>query len=90
MNAFDSIKKAMKDNNLIIGYNRSIKALKTSKAELIILANNTPARILSEVKSAAKVANIPIEVIDKSNVELGATCKKPFSVSIVSVLREKK
>ena len=90
MNTLDKIKKALKDGNITLGYNSSVKALRTGKAELIVLANNSPEHVVSEVKSLAKVASVPLEIFDKSNVELGATCKKPFGVSIVAVTREKK
>ncbi|VVB76498.1 50S ribosomal protein L30e [Candidatus Tiddalikarchaeum anstoanum] len=90
MNTIDRIKKAIKEGNFKIGYNTTVKALKNGKAELVVIANNAPEGVKKEIENLGKVAKSEVEVFEKSNIELGATCKKPFGVMLVAVTREKK
>ena len=43
-----------------------------------------------DVKHLANISAIECVDFDKTNIELGATCKKPFGVMIVSIRRGKK
>lgn len=90
MDAIERVKKALKSKTLTIGYNTTIRALRTGKAELVVIANNTPASTEKEIEHLAKVAGTELSKFEKSNLELGAACKKPFGVMIVAVTREKK
>ncbi|MFH8086291.1 MAG: ribosomal L7Ae/L30e/S12e/Gadd45 family protein [Candidatus Aenigmatarchaeota archaeon] len=78
------IQDAIKDKKAIIGYRKSIKYLKLNKAELIILAENSPEKIKKEIEHIAKIENIKLETV-KGSKELGVMCGKPFPVTTVVI-----
>lgn len=90
MNTIDKLKKAIKEKTLVIGLNSTVKSIKKKLVELVVLANNTPLHVREEIKHLSSVSEIELVEFDKSNIELGATCKKPFGVMIVSIKRGKK
>ncbi|MFH7860553.1 MAG: ribosomal L7Ae/L30e/S12e/Gadd45 family protein, partial [Candidatus Aenigmatarchaeota archaeon] len=75
MSLAKTIQDAIKSKKAIIGYRESIKYLKLNKAELIILAENSPEKIKKEIEHIAKIANIKLETVKESK-ELGVMCGK--------------
>ncbi|MEM5794448.1 MAG: ribosomal L7Ae/L30e/S12e/Gadd45 family protein [Candidatus Aenigmatarchaeota archaeon] len=84
MSLAKTIQDAIKSKKAIIGYRESIKYLKLNKAELIILAENSPEKIKKEIEHIAKIANIKLETVKESK-ELGVMCGKPFPVTTVVI-----
>ncbi|MEM5843647.1 MAG: ribosomal L7Ae/L30e/S12e/Gadd45 family protein [Candidatus Aenigmatarchaeota archaeon] len=78
------IQDAIKSKKAIIGYRESIKYLKLNRAELIILAENSPEKIKKEIEHIAKIGNIKLETVKESK-ELGIICGKPFPVTTVVI-----
>ncbi len=67
------------------GINRTIKATKLGRVQLIILAKNCPAEKKSQIEYYAKLANIPIVEFSGSGYDLGALCGRGHVVSAISV-----
>ncbi|MCS7105797.1 MAG: ribosomal L7Ae/L30e/S12e/Gadd45 family protein [Candidatus Aenigmarchaeota archaeon] len=84
MNLAKVIQDAIKTNKAIVGYRESIKHLKLNRAELIVLAKNSPEKIKKEIEHIAKVENIKLEIVEESK-ELGVMCGKPFPVTVVVI-----
>ena len=85
MNTIDAIKKAMKDKTLIVGQKSTIRNVKNKKVKLVVVAKNAPKNVKEEIENLCKIASIEYVNSDKDNLELGATCRKPFGVSILSI-----
>ena len=85
MNAIDKIKKAMGNEKLIIGERATLRQLRKNQTNIVIVANNTPSIKIKELKSLCNINKIDFEIIEKDNVELGVTCRKPFGVSVLSI-----
>ena len=83
MNTIDAIKKSMKSKTLVIGYNSTVRLLKNNKLSLVVIAKNAPEHVKDELKSLSKINNIDFVESDKSNIELGATCRKTFGVMVL-------
>lgn len=81
----DEIQSAVKSENAIIGLRESMRALKTGSAKSVIVANNIPEEIDSEIKHNAEMAKIKIETFDGSSKDLGTACGKPFPVSVMVI-----
>ncbi len=82
------IKNAVKENKVILGYNRTIKEIKTKKPKLVVYANNIPKDKLENIIHNTKLAKIDVEKYPDDSVNLGLVCGKPFSVSVLVIKRE--
>ncbi len=81
------INKAMEEGKLIVGKDRTVKYLKNGKVKIVVLASNVPKDILLEIKHNAKISNADVVKYEGDNKELGALCRKPFLVTVVSILK---
>jgi len=82
------IKNAIKENRVVLGYDRTIKEIKTKKPKLVIYANNIPKDKLKNIIYNTKIAKIDVEKYPDDNVNLGLVCGKPFPVSVLVIKRE--
>ena len=57
------------------------KAVKAGKAQLVIVSRNCPSKALT-----AGDIGVKVHVYEGNNMELGALCGKPFSVSALAVI----
>lgn len=85
--AISEIKKALKEGKAIIGTERTLKDLKLGKVSKIYLTSNCPEDVEEDVKYYSKLAKVEVVKLKQPNDELGALCKKPFSVSVLSVVK---
>lgn len=81
--------KALSEKKLVIGYNKSLKMLKLGKLKQVICANNTSSRVKEIINNNSNINGVTVEEYKKNNVELGTLCKKPFPITVVSILKEK-
>ena len=75
-----ALKSAITTGQVEFGVGQTEKAVKSGKAQMIILARNCQSDLL---KSETKVK---VHVYEGNNMELGALCGKPFSVSALAVI----
>jgi len=80
------IRQAVTTGKVILGPDKSLKALKLGQARLVILALNCREVVRADVEHYAKLADIPIHVYHGDSTELGLACGKPFLVSVMTVL----
>jgi len=80
-----SIKDAIKNDRVILGYDRTIKEIKTKKPKMVVYANNIPKNRLKNIIHNTKLTEIDTEEYPGDNVSLGLICGKPFSVSILVI-----
>lgn len=81
----EEIQSAVKTNNAILGYRRSIKFLKLNKPKLIVMSNNVPQEIKSEIEHVSKLSDSKFEVFGGNSKDLGTFCGKPFPVSVLAI-----
>ena len=84
----DEIKANLKGSRLILGTDRTIKNLKSGKISKVFLSGNCSERVRSDIGYYGKIGSCPVEMLDVPNEELGLLCKKPFSVSVVGLLKQ--
>ncbi len=75
-----ALKAAITTGRVEFGVDQTEKAVREGKAQMIILAENCPSRVLmggTDVKT---------HLYEGNNMELGALCGKPFSVSALAVI----
>lgn len=75
-----ALRKALDTGRVVLGVRQARRAVRGREARLVITARNCPDEFLKTQKE------VPLEEFPGTNVELGAACGKPFSVSAVAVL----
>ncbi|MBI2542530.1 ribosomal L7Ae/L30e/S12e/Gadd45 family protein [Candidatus Woesearchaeota archaeon] len=83
------IKKMMKSGGVIIGTEKTVKSLKLGKIQKILLSSNCPAQVEKDISYYAGLSGTELHKIDYPNDELGVICKKPFSISVLALLKTK-
>ena len=81
------IKKLIKAKKVIIGTGRTIKSLKLGKVDKVILSSNCADRTINDIDYYADLSKTETIRVRYPNDELGVICKKPFSVSVLSILK---
>ncbi|MDA7464596.1 50S ribosomal protein L30e [Candidatus Poseidonia alphae] len=80
------IQLVMKSGKAALGYKTVIKALRTTKAKLVLISSNTPPLRKSEIEYYALLAKCQVHHYSGNNSELGTACGKFFRVGCMSVL----
>lgn len=79
------IQLVMKSGKTTLGYKTSVKALRSSKAKMVIISSNLPPLRKSEVEYYAMLAKCQVHHFSGNNSDLGTACGKFFRVSMVAI-----
>lgn len=82
------IRSNLKGNHILIGTNLTLKNLKLGTVSKVFLSANCPNSVKQDVDNYCRISNCSSELLDIPNEELGVVCKKPFSVSVVGLLKK--
>lgn len=83
----DEIKKNLEKGNLIFGTQMTMKSLKLGNVEKVFVTKNCPAEVKKDVMSYSNIGKFEVVELESTNEELGVICKKPFSISVIGLLR---
>ena len=81
------LKKIVKAGNVILGTEKAVKSLRLGKVEKIMLSSNCPAGIENDITYYAGLTETEVHKLDFPNDELGIICKKPFSISVLAIVK---
>ena len=81
------IKKLIKAKKVIIGTQRTVKSLRLGKVDKVLLSSNCAEQAVNDINYYAGLSKAEIIMVRYPNDELGVICKKPFSVSVLSILK---
>lgn len=81
------IKKLLKEKKLVIGTERTLKNLKLGRVDKVILTSNCPEKIQKDIEYYAGLGKAESIKIKYPNEELGIMCRKPFAISVLSILK---
>jgi large subunit ribosomal protein L30e len=84
----EDIKKIIKKGNFIIGSDAGLKNLKLGKTEKVYLASNCSEETKKEVERLARIGKADVILLGIPNDDFGVLCKKPFSISMLSVMKK--
>jgi len=76
----------MKSGKVCLGYKQTLKTLRQGRSKLVIIANNTPPLVRSEVEYYAMLCKAGVHHYTGSNIELGTACGKFFRVGTLSII----
>ena len=80
------IKLVMKSGKAVLGYKASLKALRKTKAKMVLISSNCPPLRKSEVEYLAMLAKTQVHHYTGDNSALGTACGKLFNCSILSII----
>ncbi len=80
------VAQAVSTGKVIMGTDKSLKALKRGQAKLAIVSSNCARETLEDVKHYTKLSGVQLHVFDGDSTSLGLACGKPFSVDMLVVL----
>ena len=69
-----------------MGYKQTLKSLRAGKAQLVLVADNTPPLRKSEIEYYAMLAKTTVHHFKGNNVELGTACGRLYRVSTMSIV----
>lgn len=76
-----AIKAAATTGKVVYGVQQAEKAINSGDAKIVIIASNCPSEFLQSGNHNTKVYKY-----EGTNMDLGALCGKPFSVSALAVI----
>jgi len=79
------IRKLVKAGNFIVGTERAIKNLKLGKVDKVIVSSNCPEKVIADLERYASLSKAETFRAAYPNEELGVICKKPYSISVLSI-----
>jgi len=83
------IKKNLKEGKLVMGASETLKGLRTGEFSKIYLAANCPEELREDIKHHASFTDVEIIETDIPNDELGDICKKPFSIAVMGMTKQR-
>jgi large subunit ribosomal protein L30e len=83
----DEISKNLQSKKLVIGTDRTIKSLKLGKLKKVFASANVPADLMADLEHYTNIAKTELVKLDVPSDDLGTLCKKPFSISVLGLLK---
>ncbi len=80
------IRKAIDTGKVILGTDKSMVALKSGEAKLVIYAANSKKDAVEDLLHYASLASISTMEYKGTGVDLGMVCGKPFIVSMLTII----
>ena len=81
------IKSTLKDGKVVLGTEQTIKLIKQDNLKKVFLSSNCKKDIKADLQKYAKISKVELVDVSVPNRELGVVCKKPFSISVIGVLK---
>ena len=82
------LKKLADAGKLVLGTARTLKQLKTGKAQKVYLAKNCSKTAREDVQHYASLGRVEVTELEMLGDELGAACRKQFSITVLSIAKE--
>ncbi|MBS3101545.1 ribosomal L7Ae/L30e/S12e/Gadd45 family protein [Candidatus Woesearchaeota archaeon] len=82
------IKKMIKSGNVVIGTERAVKNIRLKRVQKVLVSSNCPPRLEKEISHYASLSGAEFHKLDYPNDELSVICRKPFSISVLALLKK--
>jgi large subunit ribosomal protein L30e len=80
------LRQAVSTGKVILGLDKTVKAVRSGKAKLAILASNCPPGLRGDVERYARLADVSVHIYQGDSASLGLACGKPFLVSAMAII----
>ncbi len=85
--SIEELKRLIKSDKAVLGTGRTLKLLKTGHAEQVFLSSNCPEHVKKDIEYYASISGTPVISLKYPNEEVGIFCKKPYPVSVLSIVQ---
>ncbi|MBW2968326.1 ribosomal L7Ae/L30e/S12e/Gadd45 family protein [Candidatus Woesearchaeota archaeon] len=82
------IKKLVKEDRLIMGTERTVKALREGTVEKIFLASNCSEDVRESITHYAEISGAEVVDAGLQNDELGDICKRPHPIAVLGLVKQ--
>ena len=79
------LKLVVKSGKFCLGLQQTLNTLRRGKSQLVLISNNCPALMRSQVEYYAHLAGVGVHHYKGSNIELGTACGQFFRVGVMSI-----
>jgi large subunit ribosomal protein L30e len=80
-----AISTAVKTGKVVLGAESAVKNAQTGKAKLIVVSANCPTKVRGDIEYYAELSGVKVMVYEGTSIDLGMVCKRPFTVSALTV-----
>ncbi|MCK4714287.1 MAG: ribosomal L7Ae/L30e/S12e/Gadd45 family protein [Candidatus Aenigmarchaeota archaeon] len=87
--AKEVILSAIKGGKAVIGLASTIKAIVAGRVSAVFVSADCPPDIRQTLEDCAEIKEVPIDVFPGDSRELSTVCKKPFNITVISVVEKK-
>ena len=84
----ETIKKAFEGGTIILGAEETTKALRSGEVAKVYVAQNISVPMEQDIRSLCEVGNTSLVKLPYPSDEVGMTCRKPFSVSVLGIKKD--
>ncbi len=84
------IKKLLKSKEIVIGFERTVRNLRNGSVKKVFVASNCSEKARDDVERYCRIGGAEFVELGYPDEELGVVCKKPFSISVISILKGEK
>ena len=81
--SLEDLKKALKEKTITFGTDKTLKMLRNGTVKKVFLSSNCTKEIEDTINNYAKLNKVEIIKLKQQSDEIGLTCKKPFSISVL-------
>jgi len=81
------IRSLLADNKLVIGAERTLKMLRLGRLRQVYLSANCADSTKEDIMHYSKLGGVKVKELAYPGSELGVVCKKPYSISVLGVLK---
>ncbi len=80
--SLENLKSLVKEKKIIVGSDETIKAIRNGTAKEVFISSNCSEELKERLIKYCKLSKCEINILKDDSKELGAICKKPFSINI--------
>lgn len=81
------IRGLLAENKLVIGTERTLKMLRLGKLKQVYLSANCADAAKEDIMHYSDLGKVKVKELPYPGSELGVVCKKPYSISVIGVLK---
>jgi large subunit ribosomal protein L30e len=76
------LRSGLKEGKIVFGTERTEKLVKQGKVKEVFMASNVAENLAGLMKEYCEISGCKLSKLDENSKDLGAICKKPFSISV--------
>jgi large subunit ribosomal protein L30e len=82
-----SLRDALKEKKIKFGVEEAKKLIKRGEVKEIFISSNCVLEVKEELKKYCEISGCKVNNLKESSKDLGAICRKPFSISVCCYLK---